>query len=69
LQPLEDHLLRGSVDRGRLVAALAVSDNGLALVASRQVDEHAAHVVDRVAADGEPVRHRGRNKRPLTSFG
>ena len=26
-------------------------------------------VLDRGAADGEPVRHSGRNKRPLTSFG
>ena len=55
--------LRGRVDRGRLVAALAVADDRLALVARRQLDEHAADVLDRVAADRQPVRHSGQEQK------
>ena len=70
LQPREDHLLGRRVDRSRLVAALAVADDRLPLGARRQLLEHAAHVLDRLAAEREPVsQHSGRNKSPLTSFG
>ena len=57
-EAVEDHRLGGGVDRGRVVAALAVADHGLALGAARQLGEHARDVVPRGAAELEPVlRH------------
>jgi hypothetical protein len=47
------------VDRGRIVAALAGADHGLAVRARRQLGEHAAHVDDRLAAEREPVSQAG----------
>ena len=65
----DDRILGRLVDRGRLVAAEALPDDGLALGARRQLDEHAPHVVDRRAAQREPVGHSGKRSRPLVSFG
>ena len=57
-ETLEDHRLGGGVDRGRVVAALAVPDHGLALGAAGQLREHARDVVPGGAAELEPVlRH------------
>ena len=56
LEPVHDRRLGGRVDRGRVVAALAGGEHGLALDAGRQLGEHAAYVADRVAAHLEPRR-------------
>ena len=65
----DDHVLRCLVDRRRVVAAEALADDRLALGARRQLVEHAAHVLDRRAAQCEPVGHSGSKSRPLVSFG
>ncbi len=65
----DDRVLGRLVDRGRLVAAEAGADDRLALDAGRQLLEHALHVRDRGATDGEPVGHSGRKSRPEVSFG
>ena len=68
-EPRDDRILRGLVDRGRLVAAETLADDGLALVARRQLDEHALHVLDGRAADSSQSRHSGKSSKPLVSFG
>ena len=55
----EDRALGRRVDRRRVVAALAGADDRLAVGARRQLGEHAAHVLDRCAAEGEPVSQAG----------
>ena len=47
-------LLGGLVERGGDVAALALADRPLALLARRHRDEHGLHVGDRRAAQLEP---------------
>ena len=58
-EPLKDHALGGGVDRSRLVSSLAVADDRLPLDAGGQLDEDAANVLDRLAAEREPVGHNG----------
>ena len=69
LEPVHDGGLGGRVDRGRVVAALAGLQHGLALDARRQLGEHRLDVAHRVAADVEPRLHRGWKSRPEISFG
>jgi hypothetical protein len=52
---LEDHALGGSVDRRRLVPALARADDGLALGAPGQLGEDARDVVARRPARRQPI--------------
>ena len=69
-QPVEDALLGARVDRRRLVAALALAQDGLPLLAGRQLDEQVADVLDRGAAGVEPgPLTSGWNSSPETSFG
>ena len=58
-EPGEDRSLGCCVDRRCLVAALAGADDRLTVGAQRQLDEHAAHVLDRCAAEAEPVSQAG----------
>ena len=58
-EPSEDRALGCRVDRRCLVAALAGADDRLTVGAQRQLDEHAAHVLDRRAAEAEPVSQAG----------
>ena len=51
----EDRLLRGLVDRGRVVAAQPRSHDGLALGSRREPLEHRVDVGDRRAAELQPV--------------
>ena len=73
LEPGDDRRLGRGVHRGRLVAALAVADTGLALQAGRQLVEHPADGRCRVAADLEPVgaghSSKGERRSPLVSLG
>ena len=69
LQPVHDRRLRRRVDRGRVVAALAGLEHGLALDAGRQLRQHRLDVADRVAADVEPRLHSGWKSSPEISFG
>ena len=46
---------RRGVDRRCLVAAHAGADDGLAFRTRRQLREHVPHVLDRLAAEREPV--------------
>jgi hypothetical protein len=74
LQSLHDRRLGGFVDRGRLVAADALSDDRLAVVPRRELAEDAPHVLDRLAAEGEPGLDRGHGSsgwksRPDSSLG
>ena len=71
LEPRDDRGLGRGVDRGRLVAALAGADDGLALVPARHAVEHPLQVADRGAAELEPGLHgsRGWKSSPETSFG
>ena len=71
LEAAHDRVLRAVVDGGRVVAALTGSQHRLALEARRQPAEHVLDIVDRPAADGEPLRHgsTGWSRRPDTSLG
>ena len=70
LEPRDDGVLRRSVDRGRVVAALAGPEHRLALVPRRQPLEDRLDVRDAVATEPEPVDgHTGWKRRPLVSFG
>ena len=51
LEPRHDRVLGRRVDRGRVVAALAVPEHGLALGARRQLGEDAVDVRDAGAAE------------------
>ena len=55
----EDHALGGCVDRRRLVATHPGTDHRLAVGALRQLGEHTAHVLDRSAAEGQPLSQAG----------
>jgi hypothetical protein len=52
---VEDHRLGGGVDRGRVVAALAVAHHGLAVIATGQLGEHPRDIVPRGTAELQPV--------------
>ena len=69
--PSEDHVLRGLVDRGRVVAAEPRAHHGLALDAGRQAFEHGLDVRDRGPAQLQPISHSssGSIRRPDVSFG
>ncbi len=73
LQAGDDRVLRRSVDLGRLVAADAGAEDRLALDPRRHAREDAAQVLDRGAAERQPlvVRHgsSGWKSRPETSLG
>ncbi len=69
LEPVHDGRLRRRVDRGRVVAALAQSQHGLALDAGRQLREYRLDVSHSVAADVEPRLHKGWKSRPEINFG
>ena len=56
-EPAHDRRLGGRVDGGRLVAALAGADDRLALGPPGQLGQHAAYVLGRRAAGGEPRLH------------
>ena len=56
--PGEDDVLRGLVDRGRVVAAEARAHHGLALDARGQALEHGLDVRDRGPAELQPISHR-----------
>src|SRR5207244_6999437 len=68
-QPVDDHLLGGGVDRGRLVAALALADDRLARGPALQFSEHAPHVLRGGAARLEPRARRGWNRSPAPRSG
>ena len=55
LEPGDDGILGGRVDRGRVVAALALPEHRLALEAGRQLARARLDVRDAVAAELEPV--------------
>ena len=63
----DDRILGSFVDRRRLVTAETLADDGLALVARRQLLEYAAHVLDRRAAEREPIRVRSGTGKAGTS--
>jgi hypothetical protein len=46
-----------------------LTDDGLALVARRQLHEHPLDILDGRAANLEPIRHNGMSSNPLVSFG
>jgi hypothetical protein len=68
-QPVDDRGLGGRVDRGRVVAAFAGLQHGLALDPGRQLLEHAPDVADCLAADLQPGLHRGWKSSPEISLG
>ncbi len=53
----------------RFVPAETLTDDGLTLVARRQLHEHPLDVLDGRAADAKPIRHSGMSSKPLVSFG
>src|ERR671915_2247869 len=69
LEPRDDRPLRGGVDRGRVVAADAGSEDRLALDPRRQLVEHGADVLRGGPAELEPGRHAGWKSRPESSLG
>src|SRR5262249_59626256 len=71
LEPRNDRRLGRSVDRGRVVSALAGADDGLALVPCRHAVQHLLQVADSGATELEPGFHvsRGWKRSPETSFG
>ena len=54
-EPPDDPRLRSSVDRRRVVTALARADHGLAVGTGRQLREREPDVLDRSAAEVEPA--------------
>src|SRR5262249_57802522 len=66
LEAADDRVLGGSVDRRRLVAALAGPDDGLAVGSSRELREREAYVVDRSTTERGPVSQ-GDGRATLTS--
>ena len=73
LEPRDDGVFGGSVDRRRVVAALACPQHRFALGPGRQLLEDALDVCDAPAAEREPVDggggHTGWKSRPLVSLG
>jgi hypothetical protein len=70
LEPHDDGLFGGGVDRRGLVAADADREHRLALGSGRKVDEHLADVRGGGPAGLEPGAHAsGWNSRPERSFG
>ena len=72
LEPRHDRVLGGSVDRGRVVAALACPQHRLTLGPGRQRLQDAVDVRDAAAAESQPVDrggHTGWKSRPLVSLG
>ena len=65
----EDRVLRRRVNRGRVVAAEPVSDDGLALGARREVVEDLPDVLDSRPARIEPRAHKGWKSSPEGSLG
>jgi hypothetical protein len=69
LEPRDHRALGGIVDRGRVVAALAGGEHGLALAARRQLVEDAADVRSSRPAELEPGLHSVWKSSPERSFG
>ena len=69
LEPGDDGVLGGGVDRGRVVAALPRAQHGLALGTGRKVVEDGLDVGDARPAEVEPVAHTGWKRRPEVSLG
>jgi len=70
LETRDDRVLRGCVDRRRVVASFAGAEHRLPLGAGRQVPQDVVDVRDAAAAEAEPVRrHTGWKRRPLVSLG
>ena len=71
VEAVEDHRLGRLVDRRRDVAALALADRPLALVAAGHLLEHAPHVVRarRGRARSQGPQATGKKSRPEVSFG